>query len=250
MEYIKSEDLIEEVYNEGLEKYRKANQIDDSIFYSKIDAAVYGLNQSKIIKCVSIKIIAGSGELPKDYQKSKLIYRYRSHEITLQNGGHHSHTINVCEPRKCYDEPNVRCDGSMYYIDHYFQGFRVKYEIIEELKESQCKESSIKLEEGKIIVPFFDGDIYLLYYSNESENQIPSNPKIKEAIKTLLLYHGFRHLLLKGVQDVTQRVQFLEREAAIAQNILQTYKDKISFNQMNELKNMKISIYNAQKRIR
>jgi hypothetical protein len=246
MEYIKIDDLLEEVYNEGLDRYRKSNQIDDSVLYGKIDECIAFVKQPKILKCVTIKVSNYKADLPADFFKCKLLYQYKEEIIILPYGNNHQEYVEVCEPRTC-EEPKISCDGTLYYIDQHFTNYGIRYKSVEPLSLDKCKPNSVSIENNELTTPFECSNVYCLYYSTEGNGLIPDIPKIKEAIKTIVIYHGFRYLYLKGMNDLIQRVQYMERLAAIAYNVLQTYKDKLSFKDMQNLKNMKVSLYNAKK---
>ena len=258
MEFIEKEDLLREVYNEDLASLKRSNLIDDSILYPTIDECIAILKvKTKVVKAHVIKIDNFKGELPEDFFKLISAVTCDRYEYTYTNPSIQiDYEPVVCHQRPC-EEPMISCNGDKYYLNQRFENYTIHFDTVRPLgvkkvNKNICSDmfknwgkECITIENGYINSEFRCGYIYISYESIENDGMIPNVVEVKKAIKTLVSYKGLYNAWVNGEADLIQKVQYLERRAAIAEDTLKLWAKRLNHTQINNLRHYMISRYNV-----
>ena len=252
--FVEKEQLIEELRMTELRSYFRLGVIDDADMYPTIDNCLATLQaKSKVYKSAVIDIENFKGKLPDDFYKLRNIYKCNNYEIqALENYGsiQLQQTNVLCNLRPCQD-PIIGCSGQKYYLDQQFTYDTIRFNEIEPIKivkssnNQLCRDflnkgaSQATIQNGYLILEERNTIVYIVYESTENDGMIPDIPKIRKAIKDIVVYEMFKLMWNNGEQDVQGRMQYNEKFAAIATDILKGYTKS---NSLKDFMNMKSSI--------
>jgi len=256
--WIEIEDLLREVYNEGLKVYRDKGLVDDSLFYPIIEKYTRRFNTRLVnIKSAIIHVVNFKGELPSDLGAIRALFKGESYSVEYKNPSLQvEYEPVICKERPC-EPPLISENGNKYYLNQKFDTYTIEFHNIMPLSVNKITQKNfcapgfknlsrerVSIQNGVLNAEFRTGTIYMEYESNETIGLIPDHPTLKEALKKICVHQGLQNVFLNGEADVLQRVQYMQSFAIAAENQLNALVKMRSVQEMVAFKSKMVAQYN------
>lgn len=246
MTYVDRDELIIEIKTTELRSYFNLGLLDDADLYPIIDVCLSLLKcKTKAFKSKVLQVQNFKAKLPEDFFKLTFIVKCNSYALSLRDNLASTRVDYVpvvnpidhsCNLRKC-QTPFMSCSGDKYYLDQVFEYTDLRLNEVEPIRIVKTNKDSAELlnhfgnsrggtgtiSDGYLHLEERDVPVYIEYESTENEGLVPDVPKIRKAIKDILVYNAFKIMFNNGEQEVQARMQYNEKFASIAEDILRLY---------------------------
>lgn len=241
-----SPDAIYATVKEELSSYFNSGIIDDTMFPIWVKKCLDKLGKCTLqIVPTMLKLENYRAALPPDFQSVREAWICTSLDIDYQLPNSTYQQVTSCSTALDFpsDQCSCVCDPEMIKIVYKTTNtvlFKYKREyLLTPGNLNSCKEfcnygnstSSFDIQDGYFITNFCEGDVNLLYYSENTNNiLIPDNYEIKEFIEAFLKQKSFEQVFNQTTDESfnqsLQKYQLYKREADSAYIMAETETKK------------------------